>query len=137
MDMIIMDGDTVEFSAMAPTTLIPPILKTVIKASGKTTINGKKVCVEGDEKKVEISCPYVMSPFMGGVGTVTIKQLGSDQLTKKTKSGNKRVILKGSILQAELTVDVKGKDTNGLEDPIATYQVQGKLIPANTKIKAD
>lgn len=139
MDLIIMDGDKVEFSSVGPITLLPPLPRTVIQASGKTTINGKKVCVEGDEKKVEISCSYTMPPFIiPGSGTLKIKNLGPNQLTQKAKSGNKGLILKGKLFTAifEIESPAKQPPPANTPDPMPLYIGQGKFIQSNIKIKA-
>ncbi|MCB0375312.1 MAG: hypothetical protein KDD04_05275, partial [Sinomicrobium sp.] len=111
LDTIIIDGDEVEFSTIATLTLIPGKPKTQIKATGKTTLNGKKVCVEGDEKNVEITnCSYTMPPFtVPGSGTLKIKQLVPNQLTQKAASGNKRIILQGKLFIAQFDVTSPAK----------------------------
>lgn len=135
LDSIILDGDEVEFS-------VPMILvseKTTIKASGKTTVNGTKVCVEGDEKNVEIpNCSYISGPFVGGKGTLKIKQLVPNQLTQKTKSGGKRIILKGKLFIAQFDVSSPAKQPPpaNTPDPVPFYIGLGKFKPSNQKIKA-
>ncbi|WP_147404043.1 MULTISPECIES: hypothetical protein [Aquimarina] len=139
MDVIIMNDDTVEFSKVGLLTLIPPIPKTTIKASGKTTINGKKVCVQGDEKKVEITCQYTVPPFSTpGSGTLKIMNLAPNQLTRKATSGNKKIILKGKLFIALFEVDSPATlpSPPNTPDPVPMYVGTGKLIPGNKKIKA-
>ena len=133
-DTIIMDGDEVEFSIP----LISVNEKTTIKASGKTTINGKKICVDGDEKSVEIpNCDYILGSFVGGKGTLKIKQLVPNQLTKKAKSGNKSIILKGKPFIAQFDVTKPGAaPPNNTPDPVPFYIGLGKFKPNNEKIKA-
>ncbi|MEP5340737.1 MAG: hypothetical protein ABJL44_00055 [Algibacter sp.] len=140
MDLVIMDGDKVQFSTIGAITLLPPMPETVIEASGETTINGKKVCVEGDEKKIEIAnCSYTMPPFtIPGSGTLKIKSLGPNQLTQKRKSGGKSFILKGKLFIAIFEVKSPAKQPPPVNtpDPMPFYIGQGKLIPSNTNIKA-
>src|SRR4028118_376261 len=66
--------------------------------SGKDKVNGKIVCVDGDEKKVIVpGCTYMTSQYsIPGVGILTIESLAGDQKAKKTNSGGKPVLLKGS-----------------------------------------
>ncbi|RKN01410.1 hypothetical protein [Aquimarina sp. AD10] len=140
MDLIIMDGDTVQFSTIGAITLLPPMPTTVIKASGETTINGKKVCVEGDEKKVEIAnCSYIIPPFtIPGSGTLKINNLAPNQLTQKSKSDNKSLILKGKLFIAIFEVKSPAKQPPPINapDPLPMHIGTGKLIPNNIKIKA-
>lgn len=138
-DSIITDGDEVKFlpAFSGAFVSVKPIK---IKASGTTTIKGKKICVEGDEKKVEITnCSYITPPFtIPGSGTLKIKQLASDQLTHKTKSGNKSVILKGKLFTAlfEIKSPAKQPPPVNTPDPVPVYIGQGKFISGNHKIKA-
>ncbi len=139
MDVIIMDGDQVNFLPVFGSALVSVQPGKMI-ASGKTTIKGKKVCVDGDESKVEVAnCSYVAPPFViPGTGTLTIKKLAPDQLTQKSKSGNKSIVIKGNMFIAEFKVTAQAKQpppTNA-PDPVPMYPGQGQLIPANTKIMA-
>ncbi len=139
-DLIIMDGDTVQFSTIAAITLLLPMPTTTIKASGETTVHGKKVCVEGDEKKVEIhNCSYMMPPFtISGLGTLKIKELAPNQFTQKSRSGNKSLILQGKTFIAvfEVKSPAKQPPPTNTPDPAPTYNGTGKLISNNNKIKA-
>jgi len=135
LDTIILDGDEVEFS-------LPDILvteKTTIKASGKTTVNGKKVCVQGDEESIEIpNCSYISGPFLNGKGTLTVKKLVPAQLTQKARSGNKPMILRGKpfIAQFKVTTKAMQPPPANTPDPVPFYIGIGKFIPGNEKIKA-
>ncbi|WP_405205114.1 hypothetical protein [Aquimarina sp. LLG6339-5] len=139
MDLIVIDGDTVNFLPAFGSAVVS-VQPGKITASGKTTVKGKKVCVAGDESKVEVkNCSYVAPPFViPGQGTLTIKKLGPDQLTTKSKSGNKSIIIKGSIFLAEFKVTSPAKQPPpaNTPDPLPMYPGQGKLVPSNAKIKA-
>ncbi|WP_298310723.1 hypothetical protein [uncultured Aquimarina sp.] len=138
LDSIITDGDEVKFIPVFGSAIVS-VQPGKIKASGKTTIKGKKVCIEGDEKKVEVAnCSYIMPPFViPGSGTLKIKQLAPDQLTQKTKSGNKNIILKGKFFVAvfEVKSPAKQPPPANTPDPLPMHIGQGMLIPNNTKIK--
>ncbi|MCK8521018.1 hypothetical protein M0D21_05540 [Aquimarina sp. D1M17] len=139
MDLILIDGDQVNFLPAFGNAVVS-VQPGKITASGKTTINGKKVCIEGDESKVEVkNCSYVAPPFViPGLGTLTIKALGPDQLTTKSKSGNKGIIVKGSVFIAEFKVTSPAKQPPPANspDPLPMYPGQGELVPSNVKIKA-
>ena len=135
---IIIDGDIVKFETVPGITLVPPNPKTKIKASGKKTINNKKVCVKGDEKSpgVVANCGYISGSFVGGIGILRIEELEKDQLTQKSFSENKSIILEGSF-KCKFEVDTPGKDASGTPDPNPLYSGgKGKFIPSNNKIKA-
>ena len=71
-DFILIDGDKANFN---PTFgIITIILKLgYLKASGKSTLNGKKICIDGDEKSVSVpSCLYTAGIYtIPGTGTGT------------------------------------------------------------------
>ena len=139
LDSIILDGDEVNFISTFGLAIVQ-VKPGKIKASGKTTVNGKKVCVEGDEKNVEVSgCSYMIPPFIvQGTGTLTIKQLVPDQLTQKAVSGNKPVILKGKLFIAQFNVDAPAKmpPPANTPDALPFHIGLGKFVPGNKKIKA-
>jgi len=135
-DLVIHDGDMVVFSAVFENAVVMVKLGR-IKASGKTTIRGKRVCVQGDEKQVEVpGCLYIAGAFLNGMGTLTIKALGSDQLSSRSASGGKPMILKGSGFKAEFKVVTKAINSMGVQDPKSGYNGMGQFVPANQKIKA-
>ncbi len=77
-----------------------------MRASGPATLNGKKVCVDGDEGKVAVpGCSYIAPPHViPGTGTLKISELASNQKATKTNSGSKAVLLKGSQFDAKFEV---------------------------------
>lgn len=112
-----------------------------LKASGKSTLNGKKVCIDGDEKNVSVpSCVYT-TPIhsIPGTGTLKIAVLGGDQKAKKTNSGGKPVLLKGSTFTAKFEVQNPAKKPPSAPgepptpDPTPQYSGTGTFITTNTK----
>lgn len=134
-DLIIIDQDQVNFLPSFGAAIIVPIPGT-ITASGDASFGSKKLCIDGDEKSVEVqNVPYIAPPFVGGMGTLKIVSLASDQLAKHTKSTGKNVILKGSQFDAKLEVSVKGTDpSSGSKDPMSEYSGgKGMFINSNLK----
>ncbi len=137
---IIRDGDTVLFDpTYGPATVVVKPGK--IKATGKTTVKGKKVAVQGDEAAVEVSgCTYTSAAFpVPGTGNLKIAALAPDQIAKKSKSGKKSVLLRGSVFIAQFEVKSPAKlippGSAPISDPIPLYTGTGKLLPSNTKVK--
>lgn len=99
------DAFTFEATSGARTLAAPLDGKMVaIGGMGKVKIQGKEVCVDGDEKLViPITPQYKTPPFTAapGAGLGTIAALGGDQKAKKVKVNSKAVILKGSTFQAK------------------------------------
>lgn len=125
-----------------PATVVP--LPGTMKASGKTTINGVKICVVGDEGKVSVpGCTYMTKIHLKpGTGTLKIDVLAGDQQSKKTKSGGKVIILKGSEFTAKFEVQSPAEDISKVPaggppvpDTTLQYAGKGKIVPANTLFK--
>jgi hypothetical protein len=137
-DIIIIDSDNALFMpvfGMAVVVVRPGKLT----GSGKTTVSGKKICLAGDEKKVEVlGCMYVTPQFViPGSGTLKIAALDAGQLSKTTKDSGKKIILKGSAFTAKFEVQSPAKDSALNPDPLSQYSGSGNFISTNIKVKAD
>jgi hypothetical protein len=133
---ILFDGDIVMFEpnfTPAVVTVIPGKLQ----ASGTASLSSKKMCLQGDEKQVQVAgCGYICQNFnVPGTGTLTIEALGPDQVSTKINN-NKAILLQGSNFVAKFTVQVPAQDVSSsvpVPDPVAVYVGQGKFITTNTK----
>ena len=133
------DGDKVQFMPAFPPAIVA-VKPGKITAKGKATFgSGKKICILGDEKSVEVKgCSYVSPPFLGGKGTLNIFPFTKVDTTvaKKTTSDKKAVLLKGTIFKATFKVDPssKGKDpATKMLDPTPIYFGQASFITKNKK----
>lgn len=141
-DSIVVHGDMVVFEpSFGPATVVS--VPTPIKGSGKATVKGKKMCVVGDEKKSKFkvdNCMYTVSGYAApGMGTIEIYMLAPDQISKKTTTGGKKVILKGGDCIAIFTPKTKAKVAVApavVEDPIPFYAGKGKFVTPNLTHKA-
>ncbi len=111
-----------------------------MKASGPTTLNGKKICVDGDEKKVSVpGCTYMTPQYsIPGTGTLKIAALAGDQKATKTKTGGKAVLLKGGNFTAKFEVQNPAKQPppgpgSPIPDPTPQYSGSGMFITTNFK----
>ena len=125
-DFILIDGDQAIFNpsfGLATVVVRPGNLK----ASGKSTLIGKKVCIDGDENNVSVpSCIYTTPVYsIPGTGTLKISALGGEQKAKKTNSGGKAVLLKGSTFTAKFEVQNPAKQPPPASTPDATPQYSG------------
>ncbi len=66
-----------------------------------------------------------------GTGNLKIAQLASDQLTKETWSGDKKIILKGSKFTARFEVASPASHPKDGPDPVGQYQGRGFFITRN------
>lgn len=79
-NIVIVDGDQLVFEKIFGAYTVIPIGATLINASGEASINNKKICILGDEKKVSIKAAYTSPGFpISGDGTITIAALAPDQ----------------------------------------------------------
>jgi hypothetical protein len=112
-----------------------------LKGSGPATINGSKMCVEGDEKDVSVPGVMYLTPSytIPGTGTLSIDALASDQIATKTKTGGKAVLLKGSQFTAKLEVQSPAQQptsTGPVPDGTPSYSGNGMFITTNVKVQA-
>lgn len=139
-DFILIEGDKVSFMPNFGAAVVV-VRPGNLKGSGSATLNGKKLCIAGDEKQMSVpGCSYVTPQYsIPGVGMLKISSLGADQKAKKTKSGGKVVLLKGSLFTAEFQVQNPAQQPppSGAGSPIpdATpkYTGMGSFITSNTK----
>jgi uncharacterized Zn-binding protein involved in type VI secretion len=117
-----------------------------VGGAGRVKIQGKPVCVEGDEK-LSILLPgllYTTAAFgdVPGIGLAKITALGPDQISKKVSVGGKKVILKGSKFTAEYKGFAPAQKISGpgvlVPDPTfaAKPPGQGKIDAKEDKVKA-
>lgn len=138
-DFILITGDQAVFQRTFGTATVET-KPGKLRGSSRTTMTGKKLCVAGDEKKVRVpGCSYKAPPYtIPGTGTLKISNLGADQKAKKTFSGGKPVLLKGSQFTAVFQVDTKAKDPNKKPpepDPMSQYTGSGTFITSNVKYR--
>ena len=141
MKQIIINGDMVQFMpTLSGGALMPPVPQmTPIEGTGTTKIGGEPICIEGDEKSVELKGMNYMAPGfpIPGNGTFKIQKLGGDQLTKKSKCDKKAIIVKGTVFTAAFKVDSPAKqlpNMGGAPDPLKQYTGQGMLMATNMTV---
>jgi len=138
-DFILITGDRAIFNpTFGPATVV--VQPGTLMGTGKSKVTGKLVCVDGDEKKVIVpGCTYMTPQYsIPGVGTLSIQSLGGNQKARKTMSGGKPVLLKGSTFTAKMQVMTPAQQpTPGGPIPDATpqYSGTGSFISTNVKVK--
>jgi hypothetical protein len=137
-DFILITGDLAMFTptfGQAIVTVRPGNLV----GTGKSKINYKPVCVDGDEKKVIVpGCPYMTPQYsIRGMGRLLIESLAGNQKAKKAKSGGKPVLLKGASFKAKFEVMVPALQPSPpqIPDPTLQYSGTGTFITMNMKVK--
>jgi hypothetical protein len=80
-NLVVIDGDVLTFNLQLGAITITSPPQPRISGSGEASIEGKKICIVGDEEQVSFTVDYIKPPFVAtpGNGTLTIKALASDQ----------------------------------------------------------
>lgn len=140
-DVILIDGDTVTFlPSFGAATVVPQPGK--LEGSGPATLDGKKLCVDGDEGKVSVAgCMYMIPQYcIPGTGTLKIDALAGDQKATKTMTGGKAVLLQGKTFTAKFEVQSPAKQPppgpgSPIPDATTQYSGSGMFVSANTLLK--
>lgn len=139
-DFILQQGDKAMFLPNFGAAIVV-VQPGTMAGSGPATLGGKKLCVDGDETKLSVpGCTYVAPPHVvPGTGTLKIAALAADQKAKKTKTGGKPVLLKGSTFTAKFEVQSPAQQITpaGATVPDATpqYSGSGNFLTTNTKFR--
>ncbi len=139
-DYVLIDGDLVSFdpSFGAATVVVAP---GELAGSGPATVDGKGVCVEGDEVEVEVpGCMYMTPVYcIPGTGTLKIDALAGDQVAEKTQSGGTAVLLVGSSFTAVFEVQSPAQQPTAagpVPDASPSYSGTGTFTTSNSTFKA-
>lgn len=140
-DFILIDKDKANFMPNfgAAVVVVQP---GTLKGSGSVSLNGKKLCVEGDEKEVSVpGCSYMTPQFsIPGMGTLKIAALAGNQRATKTRTGGKAVLLKGGTFTAEFEVQSPAQQPPPgpgapIPDSTPKYTGTGTFITTNMKLQ--
>jgi Contractile injection system spike tip protein len=135
-DFVLVEGDQAAFQPTFGAAVVVP-RPGKLQASGPGTLNGKKLCVAGDEGKVVVpGCTYITPAFaIPGTGTLKIAALAPDQTAKKTGTGGKAVLLAGTTFTAKFEVQVPAKQPvptgAPIPDPTPQYVGTGRFVTKN------
>ena len=140
-DFILIEGDKANFLPNFGAAIVV-VQPGDLKGSGPGTINGKKICVEGDESKVEVpGCTYMTPQYsIPGTGTLKIAALAGNQKATKTNTGGKAVLLKGAMFTAKFEVQSPAKQPppgpgSPIPDATPQYSGQGMFVTTNMKVQ--
>jgi hypothetical protein len=140
-DFILIEGDKANFLPNFGAAIVV-VQPGNLTGSGPATLTGKKICVDGDEKNVSVpGCNYVTPQYsIPGTGTLKIDALAADQKAKKTQTGGKPVLLKGSSFTAKFEVQSPAKQPptgpgSPIPDGTPQYSGSGMFITTNTKFQ--
>lgn len=132
---ILITDDEVKFQPFFGPAIVSIPQNPKLSGSGKMTIGGKTVCLDGDEKNVKVeNCNYISGTFLGGNGKVEVLMLLPPHKSIKTKDSGKAVLLGGMPFLAKFTVSSPGTDpATGMKDPVPMYPGVGEFVTNNDK----
>ncbi len=134
-DTVLLDGDQVVFLPVFGAAVVA-VQPGRLPGSGPATVQGKKVCVDGDEGRVQVpGCSYFTpSHPIPGTGTLKILALAPDQRAQHCQTGGKPMLLKGGQFQAKFEVQAPAQmpapPGPPVPDPLTLYVGQGQFVPA-------
>ncbi|BAZ41858.1 hypothetical protein NIES4101_78260 [Calothrix sp. NIES-4101] len=132
-DSALTEGSIASFSPVFGTAVVT-VAPGAIKGSGSDEVNGKKVCVAGDEKSVIVpGCTYTTPQYsIPGTGMLSIKTLTSNKVNDEIQSGGKPVIFKGATFIARFQVANPAQQPSVMGSPVPDstpeYSGTGKFI---------
>jgi len=142
LDYILLTGDTVFFDPAVGAAIVTDLKSGTLQGSSTASYDGKKICLDGDEKKVMVpGCPYTAGAFsVPGTGTLKIESLAGDQKAQKTQFDGKAAMLKGSKFNAvfEVVAPAQAPPPASTPDPMPRHSGgTGSFVTTNTKWTAE
>lgn len=137
-NLVVIDGDGLTFNPQLGAITITPPPRPQIRGSGEASIEGKKVCIVGDEERVSFTVDYTRPPFVAspGKGTLTIKALASDQQAASA-TAPAPMILVGSQFTTQFQPTTPAQDPQGKPDTdlkavtgVGTFNNSQKFVTA-------
>ena len=141
-DFILLTGDKVFFDPSFGPATVTDLKTGMLQGSASASLEGKKACIEGDEKNVMVQgCPYFTAQYsIPGIGTLKIESLAGDQKAQKTKFNNKPALLKGTNFNAVFDVMAPAQMPPPASTPDSMMKYSGgtgSFVTMNTKWKAE
>ncbi|OWO84285.1 hypothetical protein B5C26_04440 [Photorhabdus luminescens] len=134
---LIVDGDNLLFEPLFGNRQVTILGPAIIKGSGHTQIQGKKIAILGDEKKVQLQAQYITSSHpIPGMGIVTIAQLDTSQQANFCRS-TATVIVIGQQFTARFTPTQPAKTQMGVPDMTTPSMGKGRFIASQYIVSAE
>ena len=136
-DPIVITGDFAVFPTSCGGATLPP-MRAPMAGTGRGSVLGKRVCVDGDERKIMLSgVSYTTSTHtIPGVGALMIQALDPGQKSQKTKSGGKPVLIARGKFTVKFMVMAPAQQPSApspIPDTMIQYIGQGEFESANKK----
>lgn len=140
MDYVLIDADQALFEPAFGAAMVV-VRPGLLRGSGPASLNGKRLCVVGDEASASVKgCLYRSGAYpIPGVGSLEVASLGSNQRTRTIQSGGQPLLLVGGSFTARFRVESPAQQPTAagpIPDPMATYMGKGRFLTANRILRA-
>lgn len=138
-DPIVVTGDLAVFPTACGAAVLPPT-QAPLTGTGRDTVLGKRVCVDGDERRILVSgVTYTTATHsIPGTGALMIQQLDPAQKSTRSKSGGKPLLVAKGKFTAKFLVMVPAQQPSTpspIPDTTPQYVGQGEFQTTNQKSK--
>jgi hypothetical protein len=134
---IVCDGDELIFEPMFGPRQVVLTVPAAIAGTGVATIGRRRMCVVGDEARMQWVAQYFMPGYSPGQGIVRIVMLDTSQIAKAV-TGRGPVVLEGLNFTADIrpTVPAILNSPAATPDTMAPSAGRGKFIPHQMFVRA-
>ena len=137
LDYVVITGDTCVFNSTFSGGAVVTAAPTIILGSAlDVKINGKAVCIVGDELTASVvSAVYVSPPYnVPGTGVITIGLL-PNQISSQSVADGKNMIKVGTGFIANFTVTSPAMSSAPSPDPVLSKTGTGYFVTTNTLVR--
>lgn len=135
--MVVVEGDVLVFEPMFGQRQLVLEEPAMMPGSGEATIEQRRICIVGDEKRVQWQAQYFIPGYTPGMGIVSIETLDSSQMAPCVTSGAP-LILMGQRFVARFTPTVPAtlSAPPNTPDTLAPSMGRGKFMSQQTLVSA-
>ncbi|MCW7547430.1 hypothetical protein OO184_05615 [Photorhabdus sp. APURE] len=133
---LVVDGDNLLFEPLFGNRQVTILGPATIRGSGHAKIQGKKIVIAGDEKKVQLQAQYITpSHPVPGMGIVTIAQLNASQQVNFCRTPASMIIV-GQQFIARFTPTQPANNPSTGPDVTTPSMGKGRFIASQYSVTA-
>ncbi|MCW7760554.1 hypothetical protein [Photorhabdus luminescens] len=133
---LVVDGDNLLFEPLFGNRQVTILGPATIRGSGHAKIQGKKIVIVGDEKKVQLQAQYITpSHPVPGMGIVTIAQLNASQQVNFCRTPASMIIV-GQQFIARFTPTQPANNPSTGPDVTTPSMGKGRFIASQYSVTA-
>jgi Contractile injection system spike tip protein len=134
---VLIEGSTIVFEPMFGTRQVVLLAPATMVGNGEATIGGRRMCVVGDEKRMQWQAQYFIPGYTPGAGLVSIELLDGSQMAPCVMSGTP-LILVGQQFTARFSPSAPAVMSAPpyAVDPTFPSMGRGCFMPPQTSVSA-